>query len=310
MTARKSAPGKKPAKKAPAKKAAAKRPPPKRKPAAPAPAPAPAKPARKRAAPKPAPPASPTPDHPEATGATARLLGAKAKPDPGTGEAPLTALEEAFITEYMRNGENGTAAWMFAHPGTSPSVAAVSAHHKLRKPNVAARIATERKRLARAFEIDRDGLMQRFLAIVEADPNELTQMRHIACETCYGGQRGEAMYVDADPECMRCAGEGVAIPWIADTRKLSPAARALFAGVKQTKDGVQLLMHDKMAALVNVGKILGVYERDNEQKAKPLAEAVREFFGALHGNRLPIAQPNRQAPPSPPGPADNPLVSP
>jgi hypothetical protein len=48
-----------------------------------------------------------------------------------------------------------------------------------------------------------------------------------------------------DPDCTECRGEGVGSALFKDTAKASPAARALYAGVKITKDGTQLLMHSK-----------------------------------------------------------------
>lgn len=244
---------------------------------------------------------------PASTNTVGQLMAARPVAGPRTPDAPLSMQEEAFVSEYLRNGENGTAAWIFVHPGTSPSVAAVRAHQTLRRAKVAERMAAERARLQQKFEIDRDSLLQRFLAIAEADPNELTQMRHLACGHCWNGNRGPAMYVDPDPECESCSGEGVAMPWIADTRRLSPAARALFAGIKQTKDGVQVLMHDKVAALVNVAKIIGAFEEDNRQKGSGLTDAVREFFAGLQDRRLPIKreQPTAQHPPA----QAHPLVS-
>ena len=104
--------------------------------------------------------------------------------------------------------------------------------------------------------------------------------------------------MEPDPDCERCAGEGVSVPWYADTRKLSAQARALFAGVKTTKDGAQVLMHDKMAAMDRIARIIGAYKEDNEQKGQPLADAVRAFFGQIHGDRLPIARAEPASSPS------------
>lgn len=243
---------------------------------------------------------------PASTDTTQRLLqAAPATHDPHR-PAPLTMKQEAFVAEYLRNGFNGTAAWMHSHPGCMPSSAATSAYQALRNPQIAARVAEHRAALVQKFEIDRDGLLQHFLQIVCADPNELTQLRQSACGHCFGGNRGAAMYVDPDPDCESCGGDGITVPWYADTRRLSPAGRALFAGIKQTKDGVQVLMHDKMAALTNIAKIIGAFEEDNRQKGKGLTDAVREFFAGLHGNRLPIAKPDRTLP-APPK-QGNPLV--
>jgi hypothetical protein len=46
-------------------------------------------------------------------------------------------------------------------------------------------------------------------------------------------------------DCAECFGEGVGQVFMKDTRNLSPEARALYAGMKQTKDGLEVKMHDK-----------------------------------------------------------------
>jgi phage terminase small subunit len=271
-----------PAKKAPAKKAA-----PARKPRGAAASKASAQPAPKPKA-KPATP-------PPAPSVAAQLLARKGALDAPHRDKPLTPLDEAFLTEYMRNGMNGTAAWRFIHPGVNPVAAASAAYAALRKPQMAARVESERKRMAKRHELTRDQLLAEFLAIARADPNELVQMRAVACKSCWGGTvAGQSQWTEPDPECADCMGDGNAVPWIADTRKLSPEARALYAGIQQTKEGIKVLMHDKVAALTAAGRIIGAFEKDNEQKTKGTAEALREFFGALHGANhagLPIVAP-------------------
>lgn len=213
-----------------------------------------------------------------------QLLSRAGAPDPDQPLPATTPMEEAFITEYLRNGMNGTAAWIFTHPGATPMQAGVYAARLLKKGRVADRIAAERSRLAQQHEMSRDQLLAEFLAIVRADPNELTQMRCVACVSCWGGDSAErkGRWIDPDPECPECMGEGNSVPWFADTRKLSAEALALFAGVKLTASGVTILQHDKMAALVNIGKILGAYEKDNEQKRPELSEALAQFIGEIH----------------------------
>jgi len=61
------------------------------------------------------------------------------------------------------------------------------------------------------------------------------------------------------PECPECFGEGIAVPFARDSRRLSADARRLYAGVKVTKDGMEIKMHDQHAALVNVGRHLGMF---------------------------------------------------
>jgi phage terminase small subunit len=72
----------------------------------------------------------------------------------------------------------------------------------------------------------------------------------------------DALAIDEDPnpDCENCSGEGVGRPWVADTRKLKGPARRLYAGVKVTKDGLEVKMHDQRAALVDVARHLGMFK--------------------------------------------------
>jgi phage terminase small subunit len=245
---------------------------------------------------------------PPATTTTQDLLKAKAAIAP---DANLTHEQELFVTEFMRNGQNGTAAYMAVHPNVTPGTAAVSAHRWLRNVKVSERIATERARLAAAHEMDRDALLAELVLIVRADTNELMQMRAVCCGSCWltpeGATKTDAdieldadlpVWMEPNPECTHCQGEGIPRPWFADTRKLSQAARALFAGVATTKEGIKLLTHSKLDAMEKIAKILGAYEKDNEQKAKPFAEAVGEFLGQLRqtgaGRLSPVVAAPRQ----------------
>lgn len=60
-------------------------------------------------------------------------------------------------------------------------------------------------------------------------------------------------------KCPECFGMGHGEAFLKDTRDLPPAARSLYAGVKVTKDGLEVKMHDKVAALTKVGQHLGMF---------------------------------------------------
>ncbi|WP_186269840.1 terminase small subunit [Burkholderia gladioli] len=47
--------------------------------------------------------------------------------------------------------------------------------------------------------------------------------------------------------CPECFGEGEGEVFVKDTRGLSPELRSLYAGVKRTKEGLEVKMHDKKA---------------------------------------------------------------
>lgn len=74
-----------------------------------------------------------------------------------------------------------------------------------------------------------------------------------------GGGVGFNATRDPHPDCPECFGEGVGRAIAKDTRQLSPGAKALYAGVKVTKEGLEIKMHDKMAALSKIGQHLGMF---------------------------------------------------
>lgn len=59
-------------------------------------------------------------------------------------------------------------------------------------------------------------------------------------------------------ECPVCHGEGETQVRIADTLHLKGSARRLYAGIKQTKDGIEIKMRDQDAALQSISKYLGM----------------------------------------------------
>ena len=60
-------------------------------------------------------------------------------------------------------------------------------------------------------------------------------------------------------DCPECFGEGDPVVFVKDTRDLSPSARALLAGVKQTKEGIEIKMHSKDKAIELLGKHLALF---------------------------------------------------
>jgi phage terminase small subunit len=83
--------------------------------------------------------------------------------------------------------------------------------------------------------------------------------------------------VAPNPKCPECFGRGEGSAVFKDTRKASPAARALYGGVKVTKDGQEVRMHDKVGALTKVGQHLGMFvERKSvELEANVTARVTR-----------------------------------
>lgn len=62
-----------------------------------------------------------------------------------------------------------------------------------------------------------------------------------------------------NPDCPECFGEGVGDVFVKDTRNLPAGLTSLYAGVKTTKDGIEVKMHSKEKALELVGRHLGLW---------------------------------------------------
>ena len=80
------------------------------------------------------------------------------------------------------------------------------------------------------------------------------QATHPTDDGGYGFRRTKPPH----PECIKCDGEGKGYIHNEDTSTLSESARLLYAGAKQTKEGVEIKMHDQMAALKLVGQHIGM----------------------------------------------------
>lgn len=89
----------------------------------------------------------------------------------------------------------------------------------------------------------------------------------------YGYHRHRA----PNPNCPKCFGDGIVDVYFADTRTLSPQARRVFAGIKQTKDGLEVKLRDMDKALESLARIHGMFKDrvqvdppEPEKPAKPV----------------------------------------
>ena len=212
----------------------------------------------------------------------------------------LEPRQQRFVDEYLLD-LNGTQAAIRA--GSSAKTAAEQSYDLLRRPHIAAAIAEARAAQQERTGINADALLLQAWQIAFADPRELVETRVGCCRHCWGenfkrqrtvGQRnadfekwrkdgkpadefdeeggiGFNPHRPPHPDCTECCGDGVSRDVVKDTRYLSPAAAQLYAGVKRTKDGMQVLMHDKAIFAEKLFKHLGLYEKDNGQKNDPLA---------------------------------------
>ncbi|MEN2425945.1 terminase small subunit [Chromobacterium vaccinii] len=231
--------------------------------------------------------------------------------------AELTPLQEAFWRRYTVHF-NATQAAIEA--GYSPKTAKQQASQLLQHPAIAHRLAAWRRDVREVSEKDRALLINELWNIVLADAGELSELRRVSCRYCHGidhqyqytprewaaaeqqhaKECAEALATKAEQppplnpqggvgynpkrppatDCPECHGDGIEQPFYHDTRTLSPAARALFVGVKTTKDGLEIKTLDKAAAQEKLMRHYGLYEQDNRQQGGGLVESVRELIQA------------------------------
>lgn len=174
------------------------------------------------------------------------------------------------------------------------NTAYVGASRLYRKDKVQRAIRDLEKKVAKRYQVEFDDLINQLVAIINADPNALAQYRRVNCRHCWGegnkyqwrdldeklksekkaeaddkpppdfsGGIGFVENMDPNPDCPRCNGEGIGETFFADTRDLDGAERQLFAGVKESKFGIEILSEDKKAARAQLLQLLS--HRRSEQ---------------------------------------------
>lgn len=207
---------------------------------------------------------------------------------------PLTDKQQRFVEEYLVD-LNATQASIRA--GYSSDTAAQAGYENLRKPEIADAIAEAKAERSKRVEVTADQVLRELVDIATTDANELVEHRIGCCRFCWGEgfryqrtrnelERAEASHAAANekavreggettlfdqdggegynarrepnPDCPECFGDGVGRPVFKDSARASAAARRLYAGVKVTKDGLEMKLHSKLDALDRLFKHLGM----------------------------------------------------
>jgi len=183
----------------------------------------------------------------------------------------------AYVEAYEANRMNPATAYRNGH--------ALLRHNKI-APIIEARLAALGEKLTEETELTVARVVEEYIALTFADPDEVTGLRVGACRHCWGdghqyqwkeheyvaelAKGGEVLpdpaggfgyrFTDApNPACPVCEGGGSTYQRPVDTSKLSPGGRALFAGVKPTANGLEIKLRDRDKALENAAKIIGAF---------------------------------------------------
>lgn len=203
---------------------------------------------------------------------------------------------DVFIARYLVHMNGRRAA---VEAGYSEHTARDIACELLAKPEVKEAVQRALDARIKRTEITQDKVLERFWDLATADPNELIEIRRICCRYCHGkghryqrtpremqddlkkferdkiqaeaiGQKFTVQFDalggigydprrDPNPDCPECFGQGEALPFVKDSRDLSPQARRLYAGVEVNQNGMKIKMRDQDGALLNVAKHLGMF---------------------------------------------------
>lgn len=206
----------------------------------------------------------------------------------------LSDLQAKFVNEYLVD-LNRTAAYKRAGGKCEGNSAYASASRMFRNVKVNRAITDALAERERRTEITQDAVLKMWWDIATADVNELTEYRRLCCRHCWGfgfnyqwrdaveyddavkkamaaskpppqdvGGYGYDNTLDPNPDCPRCNGAGIGRAHFHDTRDLTGAARRLFAGVKESKFGVEVITRNQDDALKMVAQHLGMLKNKTE----------------------------------------------
>ena len=201
----------------------------------------------------------------------------------------LDAKEKLFVETYIQTRDARGSA---LHAGYSLTVARSTAYlwvsSPFEKKRVYEAVQDGLEKLVRKSRISNAQIEERLERIAFANPRDLIDLQRGCCRHCYGENGGyqwtEAEYYaavegaekargkmpawgggidfdpfkDPNPECKNCVGVGVERVVPKDTRDYSPDAAALYAGVKITKQGLEIKTHNQLEALQLLAKMRGV----------------------------------------------------
>lgn len=211
----------------------------------------------------------------------------------------LTAKQKFFVKEYLID-LNATQAAIRA--GYSAKTANEIGAQNLAKLSIQAAIQKALDKRAAKVEASAELVLQHWMDVAQADPNEIIHFRRVCCRHCFGfgfeyqwideaeyeqavstaqmmakegkppqipsnaGGYGFDPVIRPHPKCPQCHGEGHGQLFASDTRDLSPQAKKLYAGAKYTANGIEFKMHDQDKAWENIARHLGMYKDELKLK--------------------------------------------
>jgi phage terminase small subunit len=200
----------------------------------------------------------------------------------------LTAKQQRFVEEYLVD-LNATQAANRA--GYSPATAYSQGQRLLKNAEVAAAVAAAQQERSERIEITQDMVIRELAKIGFAD------MRKLLRWTGNLPQMDEAEAEETGEVSISCAN----FVQLFDSNNLDDDIAGAIAEISQTKDGaLKVKLHDKQAALVNIGRHLGMFKDRVEHTGKDggpieVDQRVKEDADAVAGALARLAERARAA---------------
>lgn len=226
---------------------------------------------------------------------TARTSGQQA-PQTSADRCGLSVRAARCIDIYLATFNAGQAYVEAGYTAKTPDVANANASRLIASDKGRAYLSKRAKAMFDRAELEQDRALMLLRLVAFGDARELVEFRRYACRYCYGksfryqytagewdraitqheekrqklidqgrpdpgsldpkGGVGYDGLKEPNQQCPECFGEGIGRTIIKDTRHLSPSGIALYAGVKEGKDGIEIKALDRMRALELLAKIL------------------------------------------------------
>ncbi len=185
----------------------------------------------------------------------------------------MTPKQERFVEEYLID-LNATQAAIRA--GYSDRGADVQGCRLLGNARVALSIAERRKKLSDVIEVSQERLTQRLAQVAFTDLSDVVRWGSREVQIGFDAD-GKRLPADQISEAVLVRTELAPYVDAIESDQLSPRARAAVSEVALTKDGLKIKMHDKVNALVQLGRTLGMFT-DNVKVSVSLETLIREYL--------------------------------
>lgn len=175
----------------------------------------------------------------------------------------VTGRRACFVVEYCKDF-NATKAYERA--GYSPNGAAQAALRLLKDAEIQEAVEDRKEMMAHVAGLTPEWILHQWMMIASANPSDLVRVVHRPCGGCWA-IADPALPVN--PDCSTCKGDGIRGVEVTPTADLKGAAKRLFAGALQTRDGVKVLMRDQDAAIRNLADYLGMLNKTKGEISGP-----------------------------------------